>query len=110
MQSETAERQRTANPRSRNTVTDSLDPKGYQKILQQKHHGPEGVADVLRVLKSKKIPNKNFLSSRVIIQKQRRDFKNFLVNKSYQSSSPLNWPYKKYFRKSFKLKRSGSKK
>ena len=42
MHSETAERQRTANPHSRNTVTDSLDPKVYQKIFQQKHHGPEG--------------------------------------------------------------------
>ena len=42
MHSETAEWQRTANPRSRNTVIDSLDPKGYQQLFQQKHHGPEG--------------------------------------------------------------------
>ena len=39
--------------------------------------GQKGVADAFKVLKSKKIPNKNFLSSKIIIQNWRRDFKNF---------------------------------
>ena len=55
-----------------------LTQKAIRRFSSRNIMGQKGVADVLRVLKSKKTPNKNFLSSKVIIQKRRRDFKNFL--------------------------------
>ena len=50
------------------SCTDSLDPKGYQKIFQQKPYGPEGSSRCIQGYEKKKIPNKNFLSGKIIIQ------------------------------------------
>ena len=72
--------------------------------------GQKGVADVFKVMKRKKFQIRIFYPARLLFRIEGEILRISQINKSYQSLSPLNWPYKKYFRKSFKLKTSGTNK
>ena len=62
---------------------------------------PEG-SNIFKVLKGKKLP-KIFYRARLTVRIEGERVSP--TSKSKSGSLTLNWPYKKYFRKSFKLKR-----